>query len=135
MKALNLLWYLYYRFTLNTCKRKVNDAKWSATLATSVSISLITDILIKLFCYNYNYSLFVRYWYGNIIPYLFIAIGAISIGYFYGIQKVKTNVLDNIYTSYSLQKRRYLWIVFSFVAIAPLILDLMLIFFIKPEML
>lgn len=33
MKALNFLWYLYYRFIFNTCKREKNDAKWSATLA------------------------------------------------------------------------------------------------------
>ena len=32
MKALNFLWYLYYRFIFNTCKREKNDAKWSATL-------------------------------------------------------------------------------------------------------
>ena len=111
----------------------MSDAKWSATLAVSVSISLITDILIKLFCYIYDYSLFVRYWYGNIVPYLFIVIGIASIGYFYGMQKVKTDYLDNIYASYSRRKRRYLWIVFSLVAIGPLLFDIMLIFFIKPE--
>ncbi len=134
MKALNFLWYLYYRFIFNTCKREKNDAKWSATLVTSVSISLVTDILIKLFCYIYNYSLFVRYWYENIVPYLFVAMGIISIGYFYGVHKVNIDDFDSAYASYSWRKRKCLWLILGFVAIVPLVLDLLLVFLIKPEM-
>lgn len=134
MKTLNLVWYLYYRFTLDICRRERNDAKWSATLATSVSVSLISDIIIKLFYYVYNYPMFVKYWYGNIVPYLFIAIGVICVGYFYGIRKVKTDYFDNIYASYSNHKRRCLWLVLGLVAIVPFIWEVILILFIKPEM-
>ena len=132
MNVLDLYWYLFYRFSFYTCKREKSNAKWVATLATSVPFAFTIDSFIKAYLYLFNYPLFIKYWFSGIIIIIFILMSLISIAYFYGVKKVSINKQEKAYSTYSRYKRKWIWLFFICFTIGSLLLYFALIFLISP---
>lgn len=128
MNALDFFWYLFYRFSFYTCKRDEDNAKWVATLGTSIFLTLLIDIIIALYLYQFDYQSFWGYWHSYAKLILAISTELILIAYFYGFKKVNTDNGDALYATYSPRKRKRIWIAFAFIAIFPLLAELTMIF-------
>lgn len=133
MNVLDTFWYLYYRFAFYTCKREISNAKWVATLATSVSFACIIDSFIEVYLYLFHYQFFIKYWYSGAITITVILMSLISIAYFYGIKKVSINKQEKAYSTYSLYKRKWVWLIFVCFSVGPILLNIALLLLIAPK--
>ncbi len=132
MNVLDLYWYLFYRFSFYTCKREKSNAKWVATLATSVPISCTIDSFIRVYLFQFDYPLFIKYWYSGTITITVILMSLISIAYFYGVKKVSINKQEKAYSTYSRYKRKWIWLFFICFTIGSLLFNIALKFLISP---
>lgn len=134
MNVLDFYWYLYYRFSFYICKREFGDAKWVATLGVALSFSLTVTILIESFLYVFSYSTFVKYRYSGAIIIVGVLMSVISIAYFYWIKRASIEKQEKQYIAFSPKRRKYAWILFCFVTIGSLVLELASILLIRPPL-
>lgn len=137
MKVLDWAWYMHYRFTFHVCKGVIYEkdkaeGKWSATLLFATATAFFVDIFIKVYGYVYDYDFLIKYWYGDVVPFLFIGTGVICVIYFYYIHKPDIDNYEEAYASCSPCQRKLLWLFWVCISIIPLFVDLAMITFKRP---